>query len=90
MNASPLPTHHDRNSSVSCVLAAAEKSDSILQIGENGEHSSRPGRWLLFDATCQHGVPPFEGAESELSTTLPVFQRNCYRTCPNLSSGDSP
>eukprot|EP00971_Amphidinium_carterae_P339272 6476938-Amphidinium_carterae.1 len=59
------------------VCLQKEKSGSALQIGENREHMSSPGRWLLFDAACPHGFPPFEGSrDSEsVSSTIPLGSR---------------
>eukprot|EP00971_Amphidinium_carterae_P031775 625934-Amphidinium_carterae.1 len=51
----------------------AEKSNNVLQIGENGEHLSRPGRWFMFDAECQHRVPPFEGSRFSIVYYTPRF-----------------
>eukprot|EP00971_Amphidinium_carterae_P216486 4297232-Amphidinium_carterae.1 len=65
-NSSPLPKHNDNNSSVSCVLTAADSSTSCLRIGEQGERSIQPGKWLLFDSRCPHEVPSFTGSRASI------------------------
>eukprot|EP00971_Amphidinium_carterae_P330189 6463068-Amphidinium_carterae.1 len=69
-NASALPLHRDQNSSISCVLTAAEQRESSLHIGS---HVSSPGRWLLFDATCAHEVPQFRGVRVSIVYYTPRY-----------------
>eukprot|EP00971_Amphidinium_carterae_P098498 1947929-Amphidinium_carterae.4 len=73
LNTSPLPPHTDNNSSISCVLTAADYQTGGLHIGEQGEYISNPGQWILFDSTCKHSVPSFEGKRASIVYYTPRF-----------------